>query len=696
MIEPTLVTIEGQRLSATVAVSDKMPEIVSIGPAFSPSRELLGRAVAHGGLDEPVPLGIVAEESNGHMGRPGLMGMRSDGTAWSPRFGCVAYEADTTRLWVKLHDPIAQLELEIELVIDDVLVVRTSLTNTGPSIYVLSRLSPSIPVPATATELVSFRGRWAREFSLCREPWTGLRVVENRRGRTSHQSAPALIAGTAGFGEQHGSLWGVQLAWSGNHELAAEVLADGRRHIQAGELIAPGEVMLEPGQSYSMPEVVVAWSNCGLTSLSQAFHAHARSFLPISRPRPVSLNTWEAVYFDHDLERLCALADAAAQVGVERFILDDGWFGGRRNDRAGLGDWWVSPDVWPEGLDPLIDRVTVLGMEFGLWVEPEMVNPDSELYRAHPDWTLTTPGYVPLQGRHQLVLDLGRPEVADHLFASIDALLQRYPIGYLKWDMNRDIVQGSHGGRPGARGHVIGLYSLLDRIREAHPQVEIESCASGGGRADLAVLRRACRIWTSDCNDALERQAIQRGFSVLFPPEVMGSHIGPATSHTTGRTQTLAFRAATALFGHLGIEWNLLEAGEEDLARLAAAVAAHKRLRPLLHSGNVVRLDHPDPSVVAHGVVSPDATQAVFCLSQVATGSSELPLNFHPVGLDPHAEYVASLASELGLPRRAARRKPPWFPGPVRSSGKTFERQGLPLPPLDPETCLIIEFTAVN
>jgi alpha-galactosidase len=425
--------------------------------------------------------------------------------------------------------------------------------------------------------------------------------------------------------------------------------------------------------------------------VSDAFHRYVREHSPSVGPRPVILNTWEAVYFDHQFPILRDLADVAADVGVERFVLDDGWFGGRRDDTAGLGDWWVSDAVWPTGLGPIVDHVRALGMEFGLWVEPEMVNPDSELYRTHPEWTLTTEGYEPVLGRNQLVLDVGRPEVRDFLFDALHALLDEYDIAYLKWDMNRDVVQGSRNGRAGVHGHVLGVYELIDRMRMAHPTVEIESCASGGGRVDLGVLRRTDRVWASDCNDALERQLIQRGFGVLFPPEVMGAHIGPERAHTTRRRHDVGFRAATALFGHLGIEWNLLDADPEQRKQVAAAIELHKRLRPLLHHGRVVRVDHPDPAALVHGVVSGDATHAVFAYVQMTPGASTVP---HPVrlsGLDPDLSYRVAVLDELGSAVEFGRTWPAWMSHEFAVTGAQLESTGLQPPVLHPESALLIE-----
>jgi alpha-galactosidase len=291
----------------------------------------------------------------------------------------------------------------------------------------------------------------------------------------------------------------------------------------------------------------------------------------------VHLNTWEAVYFRHDVDTIKALADRAAQVGVERFVLDDGWFGTRRPDSSGLGDWWVSTEVWPEGLRPLVDHVRNLGMEFGIWVEPEMVNPDSVLYRRHPGWVLADGRYPPVYGRNQLVLDLGREEVRDYLFSALDTLLRDHDISYLKWDHNRDLVAPVSSGRAGVRSQTLGLYDLLDRLRRVHPHVDIETCASGGGRVDFGIIERTGRVWTSDSIDALDRLHIQRGFSLLFPPELMGSHVRAPTAHVTRRRHRTRFRGIAAMFGAFGVEWNLLDAGDEELAELAEIIALHKR-----------------------------------------------------------------------------------------------------------------------
>nr|WP_326584584.1 alpha-galactosidase [Streptomyces sp. NBC_00481] len=300
-------------------------------------------------------------------------------------------------------------------------------------------------------------------------------------------------------------------------------------------------VATSAGTATTGPWLYASHSDQGLDGLSARFHDHlrARPGHP-HRSRPVVLNTWEAVYFDHDLDRLTHLADLGAEVGVERFVLDDGWFRHRRDDRSGLGDWYVDETVWPSGLRPLIDHVRAPGMEFGLWVEPEMVNPDSDLARAHPEWILATGGRTPADRRSQQVLDLTHPEAYAYILERLDDLLTEYDIAYLKWDHNRELVDAGHSpsGEPAVHRQTLAVYALLDELRARHPGLEIESCSSGGGRVDLAILERTDRVWASDCNDALERQSINRWTGLLLPPELVGSHIGAARSHTTGRTPT--------------------------------------------------------------------------------------------------------------------------------------------------------------
>jgi alpha-galactosidase len=688
-----------QGLSADVVVDDShgVPVIVHWGAPLGPVdpdavRAALGRPAVPGSLDTVAPLSVVPEAGSGFPGRAGLCGHRRGGTAWSARFCPAGTSVVEAGVRVEAIDPVTSLRLVTTITLGDVLAVECTLHNEGANRYLLDGLHVSLPLPAQATELLTFEGRWVREFQPVRRPWhSGAWTSENRLGRTSHEHPALLYAGTPGFGEWDGEVWGVHLAWSGNHTLLAEALPDGRRHVQSGELLLPGELCLEPGESYTAPTVMGVYGH-GLTPASWNFHRWLRRRSRSAHSeRPVLLNTWEACYFDLSTERLKELASAAAEVGAERFVLDDGWFGSRRDDTSGLGDWWVSPELFPDGLHPLIEHVHALGMRFGIWVEPEMVNPRSDLYRAHPDWALATPGREPVMARNQMVLDLARPEAFQHVLSQLDALLRDHDIEYLKWDMNRALVDasGAHGAA-GAHAQTLAYYRLLDELRSRHPGVEVESCSSGGGRIDMEVLRRTERVWTSDCNDALERQVIQRGASMLIPPEVMGAHIGPTRSHTTGRVHSLAFRTATAMFGHLGIEWNVLELDAAQREQLREAVALHTRFRWLLHSGDVVRFDPvangAAPASWAHGVYSHDRTEALVAHVQLTSGGSLLPPPLRLPGLDPERGYVVR---QIPLPGSSLE----WPARGVTLTGAQLAAHGLQLPRQHPESALLLHLS---
>jgi alpha-galactosidase len=693
-----LVHLKGTTFDVVVDVGTAAPTIVHLGRPLGDRADLdalvaaLVRPTVAGALGGVAPISVVPLHADGFVGRPGLAGHRGGGRDWSPRFVATGHRVVDGVLTVDAVDDVAGLLLTTEITAGHVLGVRVTLTNVSERRYSLDALTVSLPLPDAADELLRFEGRWAREFHPVRTAWShGAVVSEHRRGRTSHEHTPLLFAGTAGFGEWAGELHGFHLAWSGNHTVLAERLADGRRYVQLGEQLHPGEVVLEAGESYTTPEVLAVYSPEGLTPATWGFHraARHRPSRPTS-PRPVLLNTWEAVYFRHDHDTLCELADVAASIGIERFVLDDGWFGSRRDDTSGLGDWVVSAEVYPQGLAPLIDHVTSLGMEFGIWVEPEMVNPDSELYRAHPDWALTTDAYEPVLGRNQLVLDLGHADAFAHILGQLDALLADHDIAYVKWDMNRDHVQGSGStGAPGSHTQTLALYRLLDELRRRHPTVEFESCASGGGRIDHEILQRVERVWTSDCNDALERQTIQRGASMLIPPEVMGAHIGPTRAHTTGRVHTLAFRAATALFGHLGVEWNVARLDDDRRAELADAIAVHKRFRSLLHSGDVVRFD-TESAYCAHGVYAADRSEGLVSFAQLATAASLTPPALRLPGLDPDGRYLVEHVPLPGERWGMALTQPAWLTDGIEVSGRQLAAHGIRPPVLHPESAVLI------
>ncbi len=658
---------------------------------------VISTQVAHGDspFDRADQVSMLPEHARAWLGRPGVEGSRA-GRDWSPAFRTDGPPDRTTladgtqRVVVRGADAGAYLavELELELHPGGLLRTRATLTNTGEETYDVGAVRVALPVPERAGELLDFAGRHTMERVPQRQPFSvGVHSREVRTGRTGLDAVHLLCAGEPGFGFGHGQVWAVHLGWSGNQMTYAERLFNGSRVLGSGERLEHGEVRLGPGESLTTPWLYAAHGT-GLDEVAGRFHAWLRSrpHHP-DRPRPVTLNNWEATYFDHDLDRLTDLVDRGARVGAERFVLDDGWFGGRRDDTSSLGDWVVSPDVWPDGLDPLIEHVHAAGMEFGLWVEPEMVSLDSDLARAHPEWIFSAGGRRGLESRQQHVLDLGHAGAYAHVRDQLRALLDRYDIAYLKWDHNRYLNDAGHtpGGEPGVREHTLAVYRLMDELLAAHPGLEIESCSAGGGRVDLGILERAVRVWASDCIDPLERQQIQRGTMLLLPPELVGTHIASGRSHTTGRRHDLDFRAGTALWGHLGIEWDLATCTEAELAELEAWVAFHRAHRELLHTGRVVNGDHHDEATWVHGTVAQDRSTALFQVAALARPATTGPHRVRLPGLDADARYRVTLERPGQDPLRAGPGVVPWAVDGVVLPGRVLAEVGLPMQPLDPE-----------
>ncbi|UDM20784.1 alpha-galactosidase [Clavibacter michiganensis] len=664
--------------------------------------------------DDPIRLAILPEAHTSWTGKPGLEGHR-DGADWSPLFRVASATVDGDPLpagadgrpgsastgpalvHVDAVDEVAGLglALDVELLASGLVRTRAEVTNTGEGTYSVGGVTLALPLPAEAREILDFAGRWGLERTpQRRELVVGIHEREGRKGRTGPDAATLLSVGTPGFGFRQGEVRGVHVAFSGNHRHYAERLSTGRQVIGGGELLLPGEVRLARGESYASPWVYAAYGD-GLDDQAARFHRHlrARDTHP-HRDRPMTINVWEAVYFDHDLARLTDLADRAAALGVERYVLDDGWFRHRRDDHAGLGDWYVDEDVWPDGLGPIIDHVTGLGMEFGIWFEPEMVNEDSDLARAHPEWIMATGGRLPVRARDQQVLDLAIPEAYAHVLERMTAILSENDIAYIKWDHNRDLVDAgiSPRGEAGVHLQTLAAYRLMDELKARFPGLEIESCSSGGSRVDLGVLERTDRVWVSDCIDPLDRQTMMRWTMQLLPPELMGSHIASGVSHTTGRAHRLAFRAGSALYGHLGIEWDLAQATDEENADLAAWIALYKEERALMHTGTVVRADESDPTLLVYGAVASDAASALFFLASIGRSEVSPRGRFLLPGLDPARRYrVEPVRVGTPEPGFAA---PAWWDG-VELTGRALAASGLHAPLMLPESVAILRVTAV-
>ncbi|MHA7133422.1 alpha-galactosidase [Oerskovia turbata] len=707
-----VVHLRGGGTSVVVTTSGgRLPRVLHWGPDLGDLTDddlaametTASPAIGDSAVTYPQPVPVVAQLSEGWLGRPGIVGDRA-GAHWAPRFEIddvvVERATDAERVRVTSSDAAYALSLgvEIELLASGLVRVRAEVGNTGDSPYEVRSLDLGLPVPATAGELCDLTGRWALERVPQRRPFdVGSWVRESRGGKPGLEHAFMMLAGEPGFANRSGRVWGVHLGWSGNHALVAERTPAGVRRLSGGELPWPGELVLGPGETSTTPWLYGSWGE-GLDDLSHRVHRWLRSRPAHPRtPRPVVVNTWEAVYFQHDLATLERLAEAGAAIGAERFVLDDGWFTGRRDDTTSLGDWTVDATVWPDGIDALADRVRELGMDFGIWFEPEMVNLDSDLAREHPEWVFDA-GHGPgMPSRHQHVLDLAHPGAYRHVRDAMIEVVERLDVAYVKWDHNRYLLDAGHSpsGRAGVRAQTLAAYALMAELKELRPGLEIESCASGGGRVDLGVLQLTDRVWPSDCNDPHDRLEIQRWTSLLVPPELQGTHVGARDSHTTHRVHPLDFRAQVAMWGHLGVEVNLLEASEDELDEIRAWVGLHRSFRALLHSGDVVHADASDPALRLEGVVSADQEEALFQLSVVDRPATWPPGRVTLPGLAPERRYRVRVVDPVG--RGATGVLPPWnaIAEGVVLPGTVLSEVGIEAPSLDPDRAVLWHVAAV-
>jgi alpha-galactosidase len=665
-------------------------------------------AIMNSSWDQPRSFSITASRFHGWSGTPAL-GVRTK--LGVPVLLTRTHQAETTdsgsRASITIRDDGEQAEVifHYDLAPSGILSAWVEVRATGVDVLEVTAARLVMPLPLRAGEILDFSGGWAGERRPQRRAVAdGTWRRATHRGRPGHDAAYVSAVGTPGFGFRHGEVWAAHLAWSGNQEYFIERLPEGAgTHtgvLGIGEVLEPGEISLAPGETYRSPTALFAWSDHGLDGLSAHFHEWVRATPAYPRsPRPLLLNTWEAAYFDHDPAHLHRLADLAATIGVERFVLDDGWFEGRRHDQAGLGDWYVDTTVWPDGLRPLSDHVHSVGMQLGLWFEPEMANPDSNLVRAHPDWLLAEDPRLAF--RHQFALDLAVPAAYVYILERISTIVEEVRVDFIKWDHNRDVYAGLSRttGHPRSHDNVRLLYQLMDELRTRFPHLEIESCASGGGRIDLGITQHVQRVWASDTNDPVERQNIQLWTGLLLPPELIGSHVGMSEAHTTHRVTALSFRLITALFGHAGIEWDITRCAEDEITQLARWAALYKELRPLLHSGVTVRSDWVDKGALLHGVVSPDGRHALFAWVRLETSGTLHTSRVALPGLDPSRYYRVRVREEVGEASRHEVSDPPWFAGLGRHGvvlpGSLLGNEGVPLPLLNPANALLLELQAL-
>ena len=574
-----------------------------------------------------------------------------------PGLPCLFDEDETAEtLVIFLEDAASSLKLELYYVVfadRDVIARSARITNGGKEAVRLEKMmSACLELPNGSWEAIHFHGRHAMERRLERLPLMhGTMEVGSRRGTSSHQHNPGVILCSPDATEEHGGCYGLSLIYSGNFSMEIEM--DQMDSVRAVCGINPEffEYRLEPGEAFDTPQLMMTYSGSGLSRMSANFHSIIRHNLCRGKykfaRRPVLINNWEATYFDFNEEKILSIARQASEMGIEMLVLDDGWFGSRDSDNAGLGDWFVNTDKLKGGLTDLVTGINGLGMKFGIWIEPEMVNEDSRLYREHPDWALTIPGRKPCRSRNQLVLDMSRSEVRDYVFDSIAAVLKSANVEYVKWDMNRSICDVYSAVLPKERQgevyhrYVLGIYDLMERFTSSFPNILFEGCSGGGGRFDPAILYYSPQIWCSDDTDGIERLEIQYGTSFFYPISAVGSHVSAIPNHQTGRRTPLATRGVVAMAGSFGYEMDLNLLTEDEKEAVKAQVEDYKKYYDLIHNGDYYRLASPqgDSGFTAWQFVSGDKTRTLLNLVITHVRANAPDLWFKLRGLDPEKRY---------------------------------------------------------
>ena len=566
-------------------------------------------------------------------------------------------EAEADTLVITLRDPGTGLTVRLYYGVfaeGDVITRAAAFCNEGEGdVYLEKAASCCLDLPFGNWDLVHFHGRHCMERQVERAPLqNSIQTVSSGRGASSHQHNPFVILCDRNATEEAGDCYGVMLAYSGNHKTEVELDQFGSVRVVTGISDLQFRWKLRAGEEFYTPEALLSYTGGGLGQLSRNYHRLirrnvCRGAYQTAR-RPVLFNNWEATYAEFDEEKLLSLARQAADLGIELFVLDDGWFHLRAGDTAGLGDWFVNRDKLPHGLAQLAGKIRDLGMKFGLWIEPECVNEDSDLYRAHPDWALTVPGRPPVLGRMQLVLDLSRQEVQDYLFDCLQKLLTEAEISYIKWDMNRSLSDVFSRALPperqGEAGHryVLGLYALLERLTRAFPQVLFEGCSGGGGRYDAGMLYYTPQIWCSDDTDPILRLEIQRGTSYGYPASTMACHVTSSPNHQSGRSTPLHTRGVVAMAGMLGYELDLSALSETEREEIRAQIQSYRQDAALMQEGALYRLSdrETDPSYVAWQFVSPDGLRALVSVAATDSLANEKLIHLHLKGLREDAQYT--------------------------------------------------------
>jgi alpha-galactosidase len=590
------------------------------------------------------------------------------------------YSGDAETLTVTVNDKITGLTLELLYGVfedEDVITRAVRVVNNGKGEIALDRaFSISMDIPYGKWDLIHFHGKHALERQTEREPLTHLvKSIESRRGTSSHQENPFMIVCDRKADEDHGRCYGMMFVYSGSFKAEAEVDQINSTRVTMGIHDDQFEWHLMPGEVFETPEVIMAYSGEGLTELSHIYHRFIRRNICRGKyqftRRPILLNSWEASYFDFTDETLLALADEAAKIGVEMLVLDDGWFGDRNSDNAGLGDWYVNENKIKCGLKSLVEQVNAKGLKFGIWMEPEMISPKSKLFEAHPDWAIQIPGREPCRSRNQYVLDLTRKEVRDYIYSRIKEILESANIEYLKWDMNRQLCDlGSYNLASDKQGelshrYMLAVYELQERLITDFPDLLIENCSGGGARFDAGMLYYSPQIWCSDDTDAIERLKIQEGTSLIFPLSTMGAHVSDCPNHTVGRTTPFKTRGDVALAGTFGYELDITRIPESDRQDIPRQVETYHKYNHLVRGGDYYRLSsyQRNHEMDAYMVVSKDKKEALVTYVQVIARPNPARRVLKLKGLLPDAVYEIEGSD-------------------IKVKGATLEKAGIVLPKL--------------
>ena len=568
---------------------------------------------------------------------------------------------DSQTLTVKLADGDLELQLHYTIFADEDVIVRsTTFVNHGKTVFLNRALSAQLDLPDANYDFIQFAGSWSRERHLHRSHLRpGTQSISSLRTASSHQENPFFMLARPHTDNNQGAVFGFNFVYSGNFLDSVEVDQFDTTRVLIG--INPDEFgwKLNSGDSFQTPEVIFSYTDNGFNALSQqlgAFYAqHLINPHFAHQERPILINNWEATFMDFTEDKLMPIVERAKELGIEMFVLDDGWFGHRDDDRSSLGDWFVDEKKFNHGIAGFAKRVHDLDMKFGLWFEPEMISIDSKLYQTHPEWMIKTPGRGQTPGRHQFVLDMSRQEVVDYLFGLMSHIIQDAKLDYIKWDMNRNITEMYGADLPAdqqlefSHRYILGVYDLYDRLTKAFPDVLFESCASGGGRFDLGMMYYAPQAWCSDDTDAVERIKIQDGTSYGYTPSMWGAHVSAVPNDQVGRLTSIDMRAKVAYFGAFGYELDVTELSDEEQATIKQQVAFYKQYRKLFQFGTFYRLETPDTSDNVYGweTVSPDKQTAIGMRYQILNGANPAYIRYYFKGLDPERRYTVNDGSEV-------------------------------------------------